>query len=301
MDRRYLEATDVPHALALLEEHPDAGIVAGGTDIVVGHRSGKKALPQTLLAIHRLGELQRIGVVADGSLRIGALVTHRQLEASPVLREELPALCDASSLVGSPATRQAGTIGGNICNASPAMEVGSPLLIANAGVELASVSGPRLIALSEFLIGPGRTARRPGELLTAVIIPPPKEYPDPARRASAYIRLEYRQAMEIAVVGAAASVVLDGRGRCLEAAIALTAVAPTCVRVPDADPLLNGQVLDAKAIQRAAETAAAMAKPIDDVRGSADYRRAMVAVIVRQALERAVQRAAVPSGEPVPA
>jgi CO/xanthine dehydrogenase FAD-binding subunit len=301
MNRRYFEAKDVPDALRLLQDHPDAGIVAGGTDIVVGHRSGKKALPETLIAIHRLRELQKVEQLSDGALKIGALVTHQQIEASPKLRERLQAICDASALVGSPATRYAGTIGGNVCNASPAMEVGSPLLIADASVELTRAAGARTVPLNDFLVGPGRTTRKPDELLTAVIIPAEKKFPEQAKRSSAYIRLEYRQAMEIAVVGAAASLVVDANGRCLEAGIAITAVAPTCLRVPAAEKSLTGRTLDADALDAAAEAAASAAKPIDDVRGSADYRRAMVSVIVRQALDLALQRAGIGSKTPVPA
>jgi CO/xanthine dehydrogenase FAD-binding subunit len=274
----------------LLQEHPDAGLVAGGTDLVVGHRSGKRALPETLIAIHRLRELQKIEVLADGSLRIGALVTHQQLETSPKVREHLLALADASALVGSPATRNAGTIGGNVSNASPAMEVGSPLLVSNGNVELSSASGTRVVPFNEFVVGPGKTTRLPGELVTAVILPGQTSATS-MRRISAYVRLEYRQAMEIAVVGAAALLVMDN-GRCLDARIALTAVAPTCVRAPEAEKLLKSQSLDGDAIDVAAEAAAGAARPIDDVRGSADYRRAMVPVIVRQALELAAERSA---------
>ncbi len=280
----------------MLKEHPHAGIVAGGTDIVVGHRSGKRPLPESLVAIHRLRELQKIETLPDGTLKIGAFVTHHQLETAPEVQQRLIALSDASALVGSPATRNAGTIGGNVANASPAMEVGSPLLVGEASVELTSSGGTRTVAFKEFVTGPGKTTRRPGELLTAVILPPAKA----ARQISAYHRLEYRQAMEIAVVGAAVWLVLEN-GHCVDARIAITAVAPTCVRAPEAEKSLKGQSVDGDRIGQAANAAAAAARPIDDVRGSAEYRRAMVPVIVRQALERAVERAAVRAKEALPA
>lgn len=141
MDRRYFQPVELQEALALLDQHPEAAIVAGGTDLVVADRSGKKSLPETLIAIHRLKELRGIEPSLDGGLRVGALVTHAELESSPAIRERWCAVADASALVGSPATRDAGTIGGNVCNASPAMEVGSPLLVFEATVELASTSG----------------------------------------------------------------------------------------------------------------------------------------------------------------
>lgn len=295
-DRQYFEPADLEHALKILDQHPDAGIVAGGTDIVVGHRSGKRSLPQVLLAIHRLNELRGIAITADGGLRIGALVTHAQLEDSREIQESLRALADASALVGSPATRYAGTIGGNVCNASPAMEVGSPLLVGDARVELASVSGTRMVPYRDFVTGPGSTARRPNELLAAVILPSPPT----GRRVSSYLRLEYRRAMEIAIVGAAVQLAFSSDGRCKEGRIAITAVAPTCVRVPEAEKILAGRQPDDETINQAAEAAAAAARPIDDVRATSEYRRAMVPVIVRRALQLAVQRAAAVA-EAVPA
>jgi CO/xanthine dehydrogenase FAD-binding subunit len=179
------------------------------------------------------------------------------------------------------------------------MEVASPLLVANASVELKSASGQRLVPFSEFVMGPAKTTRKSGELVTAVLLPSEPSRAS-VRRISAYVRLEYRQAMEIAVVGAAALLVMDN-GRCLDARIGLTAVAPTCVRAPEAEKLLKGQSLDGDAIDLAADAAAGAAKPIDDVRGSADYRRAMVPVIVRQALELAAERSARSMKTAVPA
>lgn len=136
------------------------------------------------------------------------------------------------------------------------------------------------------MTGPARTARRPNELLTALVLPPPAR----GKQSSAYVRLEYRRAMEIAIVGAAVMFVVDGDGRCAESRIALTAVAPTCVRAPAAEAILRAQLLSADLFERAAEGAAVAARPISDVRGSAEYRRAMVPVIVRQALEVARER-----------
>jgi CO/xanthine dehydrogenase FAD-binding subunit len=286
-DRAYYEAADLKQAVALLGEHPQAALVAGGTDLVVGHRSGKKALPADVIAIHRVTELGGIVAQNNGELRIGALVTHADLEGSAIIRERYTAMSDASALVGSPATRNAGTIGGNVCNASPAMEVGSPLLVFDAAVELTSARESRRVPLAQFLLGPAKTARRPDELLTAVML-----QSAPAGRAgSAYLRLEYRQAMEIAIVGAAALVVVADHAQCLEARIALTAVAPTCVRASAAEAMLKGAVITKDRLEQAARRAAEGAKPIDDVRGPAEYRRAMVAVIVRRVLELAWRRA----------
>jgi CO/xanthine dehydrogenase FAD-binding subunit len=287
MERTYHEPRSLEDAVRILGQHPEAGIVAGGTDLVVADRSGKRALPAELIAIHRLQELREIKRGDAGATRIGALVTHADLETSALIRKTYSALSDAAALVGSPATRHLGTIGGNLCNASPAMEAGSPLLVFEASVELASSAGSRRLPVAEFLVSPARTAMKAGEMLTGVLLP---QLPAD-RTGSAYLRLEYRQAMEIAVVGAAATLSLDGSGRCAIARLALTAVAPTCIRAREAEAVLEGEMLSASLIEQAAAAAAAASKPIDDVRGSAGYRREMVAVIAGRALSNAWRRA----------
>jgi CO/xanthine dehydrogenase FAD-binding subunit len=285
MERTYSEPVSVDEALAVLAElGPQAGIAAGGTDLVVAARSGKKPLPRALVAIHRLDELR--GITNGSGVRLGALVTHSELESSDTILKGYTAIADACVLVGSPATRHAGTIGGNLCNGSPAMETGSPLLIYGASVELRSSTGSRTLPVAEFLVGPGRTARRDDELLTAVTLPSL-----PERSGSAYLRLEYRRVMEIAVVGAAALVTLDALGRCAEARVAITAVAPTCLRVGAAESALLGADFSGADLAEAARLAGEAARPIDDARAPVGYRRAMVPVIVRRALELALARA----------
>jgi len=168
------------------------------------------------------------------------------------------------------------------------MELGSPLLVFDAGVELASTEGVRSVPFSSFVTGPGRTSAHPGEILVAVVLPALR---GPGRAGSAYVRLEYRLAMEIAIVGAAALVRLDDAYRCIDARVALTAVAPTCVRATETEEILRGMTIDSELLKRAAGVAAASARPIDDVRASADYRSAMVPVMVRRALTTALDRA----------
>jgi CO/xanthine dehydrogenase FAD-binding subunit len=289
IERTYLEPVDLDQARSMLAERRAARIVAGGTDLVVGARSGKAPLPHDLIAIHRVKELSGLEHDAGGGLRIGALTTHGDLEASSLVVKSWTALADAASLVGSPATRHLGTVGGNVCNASPAMELGSPFLIFDASVELAAARGGfRQVPFQDFVIGPGRTSAQAGELMTAVVLPP---LTGAGRAGSGYIRLEYRQAMEIAIVGAAAMIRIDESSRCIEARVALTAVAPTCIRVPEAEEILRGKKIDPGLLGRAAKAAAKSAKPIDDVRATAEYRRAMVAVMVERALTMAFERA----------
>lgn len=287
MSTVYAAPRTVEEAVAALAATPGAVPVAGGTDLVVGVRQGRKGFPPGLVAIHGIDALKEIAGDAGSGLRLGALATHAQVVARLSASAPLAALADASALVGSHATRGTGTVGGNVANASPAMELGSPLLVLGASVELAGPSGSRTLPLSEFLLGPGRTAAAPGELVTGVTVPPAAA----GRSGSAYVRLQYRRAMEIAVVGAAALVVLDEDGSVAEARIALTAVAPTIVAAPAAGAALSGREPSPDALGEAAKLAAQAAAPIDDVRASAAYRAAQVPVAVRRALEAAVARA----------
>lgn len=258
--------------------------VAGGTDLVVASRQGKAPLPEHLVAIHRLAEL---GGVADagGGLRLGALASHAELAAHPLVRERYTALADAAAIVGSHATRAQGTIGGNVMNASPAMETGGPLVCFAATAALRSEAGTRRVAIAELLTGPGETSARADELLTAIEVPEP-----PGGCGSAYVRLEYRRQMEIAVVGVTAVVSLDD-GVVADARVAITALAPTIHRVAAAEAALAGGDGGPAAVTAAAAAAAAAAEPISDLRGSAGYRRAMAAVIARRAIEIALARA----------
>jgi CO/xanthine dehydrogenase FAD-binding subunit len=264
--------------------------VAGGTDLVVGARQGKAPLPESIVAIHRLDELRGLVVQGD-QLRLGALVTHGQIAADPFIGERLTALADASLIVGSHATRAQGTIGGNLMNASPAMEAGGPLMVFGAVVTLRSAGGERRLPVAELLTGPAQTAAEPGELLTEVTVPVPA-----TGTGSCYARLEYRRQMEIAIVGAAAVVTLAD-SRITAAQVAITALAPTIRLVPEAESALVGSDGGRQAAEAAAAAAAAASAPISDVRGSADYRRAMAAVVTRRAVEAAVARA---HGEQIP-
>jgi CO/xanthine dehydrogenase FAD-binding subunit len=284
----FVSAATLDEALSALAA--GARPVAGGTDLVVGARQGKAPLPESIVAIHRI-EALRGSNASNARLRLGALVTHAEIAADPVVLERLTALADASAIVGSHATRAQGTVGGNLMNASPAMEVGGPLMVFGAEVMLRSQAGERRVPVAELVTGPGATLAAPDELLTEVEIPLP-----PEGSGSCYARLEYRRQMEIAVVGATASVTLAG-GKVDRAGVAITALAPTIRLVPEAGEALVGSDGGGDAVQEAARTAAAAAEPISDVRASADYRRAMAEVVARRVLIAAVARA---RGESVP-
>jgi len=282
MTRSFRSAVTVEDALTALSS--GARPVAGGTDLVVGARQGKAALPEAIVAIDRI---EGLGAIEEhgGGLRLGALVTHESIVASAVIRERFTALVDASAIVGSHATRAQGTIGGNVMNASPAMDTGGPLLCFGASAILRSGSGERTVPLDELWTGPGSTDARPDELLVGLEVPAPT-----SGTGSAYVRLEYRRQMEIAIVGVTAVVGTDG-GAITDARVAITALAPTIHRVPEAEAALVGSDGGDEAIAAAARAAAAGSSPITDVRGSAEYRSAMAEVIARRAIVAALARA----------
>jgi CO/xanthine dehydrogenase FAD-binding subunit len=282
MTGTFTSATTIEDALAALAG--GARPVAGGTDLVVGARQGKAPLPEAIVAIDRLEPLREVR--RDGeALVLGPLVTHETLVADTTVRDRLTALADASAIVGSHATRAQGTIGGNVMNASPAMDTGGPLLCFGATVTLRSQGGERTISLDELWTGPSKTSAGAAELLTAVTIPLPA-----AGTGSCYVRLEYRKQMEIAVVGATA-VVTVADGSVSDARIAITALSPTIRRAAEAEAALNGTDGGEAAIAAAAAATAASSSPISDVRGSADYRTAMAEVIARRAIAGAITRA----------
>ena len=281
MAGRFTSPTALVDALAATEAGYRA--VAGGTDLVVGSRQGKWSLPEDIVALDRIAELRGIEETAGG-LRIGATTNHADLARHPAIRERWTAVADAASIVGSPATRHVGTLGGNLANASPAAETSGPLLCFEAQVEVRSTTGSRRIALDDLFEGPGRTTLRSDELIVAV------EVPELANAGSCYVRLEFRRQMEIAVVGATAVVSLDG-GLVSGARIAITALAPTIRRVAAAESALLGTDGGPSAASEAGRLAAEAALPISDVRSSLEYRRAMAAVVVRRAVTGAIARA----------
>jgi carbon-monoxide dehydrogenase medium subunit len=242
--------------------------------------------------VHELAGIREDG---NGGIVLGALASHAAIVAHPGVRARFTGLADASSIVGSHATRNTGTIGGNVMHGSPAMDTGAPLICAGAVVTLASAGGTRDVAVADLFIGPGRTSAAPGELLTALLLPAAS-----TGTGSSYVRLEYRRQMEIAIVGVGCRLTRGADGSLSDVRIAITALAPTIHRIPEAEALLDGSDGGEAAIQAAGDAVAAASRPISDVRGSDRYRRAMAAVIARRAISAALTRAA--GGDvPIPA
>ena len=278
---QYLTPRSLDEAVALLAQN--ATPLAGGTDLFL-RMERRQTRPEAVVDLKRIPGMDGIEPSGRG-LRIGALALMETLSASFLIRDGYPALGEAARVVGSTQTRNRATIGGNLANASPAADTATPLMALGAVVEATGADGTRELAVDELFRGPGKTALRDGELLTAILIPAM-----PALSGSAFQRC-VRTAMDIAVVNCAAFVRLDENGIVVDARIALGAVGPTPLRAASAESFLKGHGFSARTAEEAAECAAADARPIDDVRAGADYRREMVRVLTRRAIGSACQRA----------
>ncbi|MBQ11257.1 MAG: dehydrogenase [Planctomyces sp.] len=289
----YLEARTLRQAISLAQRHGDkARIVAGSTDFLVRWRTGFWQ-PDYVINIQRVPGLSRVSYSAQNGLRIGALVTVQTLESHPVVRRRYPALAAAAASFAGVQVRNLATVGGNACNASPAGDTLPALLAFDAQCRIAGPDGERTIPLDQFFTGPGRTVLTQGEILVELRLPPP--LPD---TGSLYIKHSPRGAMDIATVGAASVVTLQDRGSvCREVRIALGAVAPTPIRAYAAEDLLRGQSITPELIVRVAQEAESRVNPIDDIRGTAVHRKAMVGVLTQRTLEKAVAMA---RKEPMP-
>jgi carbon-monoxide dehydrogenase medium subunit len=270
----YVAARTAEEALDLWRERPAGAYFAGGTDLLPQMRLGRRA-PETIIDIKRANGLDQIRET-ETRLVIGAAVSLAAIESHPAVRKGFPLLAQCARVVGARPLRHRATLAGNICNASPAADTAVALLVLDAVVRTVGADGARELPVIEFFTGPGRTVLRPGELVTEVVLP----------RASVwrgeYLRLSRRRGMDLATVGVL--VACSNGAAAPRHRIALCAVAPVPLRVPEAEALLDaertGGAGRATAIARAAEMARASCSPITDLRGTAEYRRDMVGVLV---------------------
>jgi carbon-monoxide dehydrogenase medium subunit len=277
----YYEPANLEEASALLVRHgAQASLLAGGTDLLVEIREHIR-WPKHVVNVKRIPGLAALEYDDRSGLRFGALVTAREIETSPVVLEKYPGLAQAARELGSIQVRHRATVVGNICRASPSADTLPPLIADGASVRIHGPAGGRTVALEDFFTGPGKTDLAPGELVTEVAVPAPAP-----RTGKHYIKHGRRKAMELATVGVAVALTLEGE-RCREIRIALGAVAPTPIRARAAEDALRGRPLDGAAIGAAARIAMGACRPISNVRASADYRREMVGVLTARAIERA--------------
>lgn len=279
----YEAPASIEEALQLLAEGgPHARPLAGGTDLIPQVREGRKEAA-LFVDIKRIPELREIRWDAARGLTIGAAATCWEI-ARHFEARRYPALVDACSMIGSVLIQHRATLAGNLCNAAPSADGIPPLIVHQAVAEIAGPGGRREAPVEAFCAGPGRTQLRPGELVVALRLPPPAK-----GTVSSYVRFTPRNEMDIAVAGASAAVTLDAQGVCVQARISLSAVAPTPVRAEAAEAFLEGHPLTEERIAEAARLAVKAASPIDDVRGSAAFRRHLVEVLTRRTLVRCVE------------
>ena len=284
----YISAKTVQEAVTSLAEKGDtARPLAGGTDIIVQLRGGRRQLDR-LVDLKAIPELNDLTYNPDSGLRIGAAVPCYLIYGNEEVASAYPGLIDAASLVGGIQIQGRGSIGGNLCNAAPSGDT-IPALIAHSAVaEITGPDGSRDVPVEEFCTAPGRTVLRNGEVLVAIHMPPP-----PAHFGSCYLRFIPRNEMDIAVVGAGINLTLDQTGVCQQARVSLGAVAPTVLLVETAANALVGSRIDNEALDKLEAAARGACNPIDDKRGTVQFRVDVAGVLARRAALIAKERAEV--------
>jgi aerobic carbon-monoxide dehydrogenase medium subunit len=284
MHFEYLQPLTLQETAALLAEYDgEAKIIAGGTDLINLIRT-KAIRPRYVVDIGRIPGLDRVKYDNDGALSIGALATLRSLETSKGIKQRHPVIAQAAAQLGSVAIRNVGTIGGNLCHASPAADTVPSLIALGSTVKIHGPAGDRRVSLEEFFTAPGQTVLQRGEILTEVCVPPM-----PSDSKGVYLKHASRGAADLAIVGVAVVATVVG-GCCRGLKIALGAVAPTPIRAGDAEKVLDGKAINDALIEQAAQAAADESRPITDVRASADYRREMVKVFTQRAVRGAIAK-----------
>jgi carbon-monoxide dehydrogenase medium subunit len=272
----YHEPATLDEAIALLAARsPHAQVLAGGTDLLVELKEQLRRA-DCVVNIKKIPGLAGFAYDAKTGLRIGALATARELEISPILMEKYRSLVQSLRELGSIQVRHRATIIGNVCRASPSADTIPPLIADGASLRIRGAGGERTLELEDFFLGPGKTLLEPGDVVTEIVVPPPV-----AGTRKIYIKHGRRKAMELATVGVAITHTPGAETR-----IVLGAVAPTPIRARKAEDLLRGKRLTDELIDKAAQAAVAESRPISNVRASAEYRREMVGVLTRRALEQ---------------
>ena len=282
----YIPATTVKEAIAILaREGEQARVLSGGTDLIVQLREGRRKV-RAVIDIKQIPEVNELSYDPATGLQIGAAVPCYRIYGSPAIAAAYPGLIDAVSLIGGVQIQGRATLGGNLCNSSPAADSIPALIAHQASALVMGENGERRIPIEEFCIAPGRTQLQRGEILLSIHIPPVSPY-----SGGAYLRFIPRNEMDIAVVGVGAWVALDQSGTTITAArIALGAVAPTPLYVPESGAGLIGKLVSSETVAEAATIAQAAARPITDMRGSAQQRSHLVGVLTRRALHIALKR-----------
>lgn len=281
------EATSVQNAVELMQAHPSAVLIAGGSDVLIKMREGKLAGAE-LISLYKLDELREVTIDSDGALRIGPMTSFSHATKSPVLQKYMPVLGEAADTVGGPQLRNIGTVGGNICNGVTSADTASTQVAYDAELEIASVNGTRRMSIHDFYKGPGKVALEPGELLTAILIP--KESYENC--FGYYIKYAMRNAMDIATIGCSVNVVLSADKKTIQRArIAYGVAGPVPMRAKTAEAALAGQPVGEAAIEVVGKEVQNDVNPRTSWRASADFRRQIISETARRGLKAAIERA----------
>jgi len=284
-DVRYSAPNSLDEASKAMMAAGGAGrILAGGTDLLVQMRSGMQK-PGVIVDIKKIDEMMSIQDLGGGSFRIGAAVSGALIGEHKALKKAWPGVVEAINLIGSKQIQGRASAGGNLCNASPAADSGPALVAAGAMLTIHGPNGRREIPVEKLHSGPGRTTLAPGEILVSFTLPA-----RPKGSSDAYLRLIPRTEMDIAVVGVGVNLTIAG-GKCTAARVGLGAVAPTVLLVEDAGKALVGSSLDDAALEKAAAACRAACKPINDKRGTIEYRTKIAGVLLKRSAAIAIERA----------
>jgi CO/xanthine dehydrogenase FAD-binding subunit len=284
-DMRYETPGTLRAALALLSgANGSARVLAGGTDLLIQMRSGRVE-PELLVDIKGIPELRAIEA-KRGGFQFGSAVTGMELIEHEAFARTWPGVIDGVKLIGSIQVKGRATVGGNVCNASPAADSVPALIAAGAIARVIGPAGKRDVAVEDIPTGPGKTSLARGEIVVSFLLP--KRMP---RSGDAYLRFTPRTEMDIAVVGAGVNLTLDRKGICTHARVSLGAVAERALLVPEAAAALIGAKVDDAALSRLAAAASAACRPIDDKRGTKEFRIKVAGVMARRAAQIALQRA----------
>ncbi len=281
----YFAPKTLETALHLLAEKGEgARVMAGGTDLVIKMKHGLLK-PRAIIALKEITGLDRIHFQAKKGLTIGATALLADVASHPDILKHYPSVAYAARETANVQIRNMGTVGGNLCNAAPSADNAPTLIAMKAEATLSSLKGERRLPLDQLLTGPGQTAIEPGEIMTSIFVPllPPKS-------GTSYQHVSARGKVDISAICVGVMATFDGE-TCSEVRICLGAVAPIPLRAKKTEKLVQGQKWNPELIQKAGDQAAKEAKPITDVRASAAYRKEMVAVLTRRALEEAQKRA----------
>lgn len=279
------EAADVRQAITLLQEHPAAKIIAGGSDVLVQMREGKLAGAE-LVSIYGIDELRGITMLEDGTIRIGSLTSFSHIAKHPIINEHIAVLGEAVDMVGGPQVRNIGTIGGNTCNGVTSADSGSTLVAYDAVMEVEGPAGRRLIPIREWYVGAGRASLQPGEIQTAIRIPK-ESY---AGYKGHYIKYAMRNAMDIATLGCSANVKLSADKKTIEnARLAYGVAGPVPMRAPSAEAAARGLSVSEAAIEAFAKAVEQDVKPRDSWRASKAFRLHLAEELAKRALREAIR------------